>query len=327
MPTRATAIAGANIAFIKYWGRASSSPLVPLNSSISMTLDAAHTTTTVAFADDYADDSLTLNDAPAGAEAMLRASRHLDRVRALAGTAARAQVVSRNSFPAASGIASSASGFAALTVAAAAALGLQLTPQQMAALAREESGSAARSLLGGYVEWDAHAPDQACVRQLAPETHWDLVDVIAIVSEAAKPVSSLGGHALAHTSPLLGARIAALEAALAQTRDAIARRDLAMLGEVAEADALSLHAIALTSRPPILYWQPATLTILHAVHRWREEGLPAYFTIDAGPNVHILTTRAYAEAVAQRVRALEGVSNVLVCGSGSAPRLTDEHLA
>jgi len=95
----------------------------------------------------------------------------------------------------------------------------------MAALAREESGSAARSLLGGYVEWDAHAPDDACVRQLAPEDHWDLVDVIAIVSEAAKSVSSLGGHERAHTSPLLPARIAALDAALAQTRDAIARRD------------------------------------------------------------------------------------------------------
>jgi len=326
MPNRATAIAGANIAFIKYWGRASTNPLVPLNSSISMTLDAAHTITTVTFDDAYAADALILNDAPANPEAALRATRHLDRLRARAGTAARARVISRNSFPAASGIASSASGFAALTVAAAAALGLDLTPAQMAALAREESGSACRSLLGGYVEWNAHAPDDACVRQLAPPDHWDLADIVAIVSEAAKPVSSLDGHALAHTSPLLSARLAALDAALAQTRDAIARRDLAALGDVAEADALSLHAIALTSRPPILYWQPATLTILHAVHGWRREGLPAYFTIDAGPNVHILTTRPHADQVAARARALDGVRDVLLCGPGPAPRLTEHHL-
>ncbi|MCD6302858.1 MAG: diphosphomevalonate decarboxylase [Anaerolineae bacterium] len=237
-----------------------------------------------------------------------------------------ARVVSRNSFPAAAGVASSASGFAALTVAASAALGLSLTPQELAALAREESGSASRSILGGFVEWVADAPDTACIRQLAPADHWDLADVIAIVSHEAKPVSSLDGHARAVTSPLLSARVASLERSLRETRDAIARRDLALLGAVAERDALSLHAVAITSEPGILYWQPGTLAVMHAVRRWRDEGLPAYFTLDAGPNVHILTTAAHRDTVVERVRALPAVRAVLVCGPGRGARLTDDHL-
>ena len=326
MSSRATAIAGSNIAIIKYWGRAATEPLVPLNNSISMTLDAARTVTTVAFSSSYREDTLTLNDAPASPRATSRVVRQLDRIRARAGTRARARVVSRNSFPAAAGVASSASGFAALTVAASAALGLSLTPQELAALAREESGSASRSILGGFVEWVADAPDAACIRQLAPADHWDLADVIAIVSHEAKPVSSLDGHARAVTSPLLSARVASLERSLRETRDAIARRDLALLGAVAERDALSLHAVAITSEPGILYWQPGTLAVMHAVRRWRDEGLPAYFTLDAGPNVHILTTAAHRDAVVERVRALPAVRTVLVCGPGQGARLTDDHL-
>ncbi|MGC9361063.1 MAG: diphosphomevalonate decarboxylase, partial [Anaerolineae bacterium] len=271
-----------------------------------------------------AEDALTLNGAPASEEARGRVSRQLDRIRARAGVETRAQVVSRNSFPAAAGVASSASGFAALTVAAAEGLGLSLTPQELAALAREASGSASRSILGGWVEWVADAPDEACIRQLAPADHWDLADVIAIVSREAKPVSSLDGHTRAATSPMLRARVASLERSLRETRDAIARRDLALLGAVAERDALSLHAVAMTSEPGILYWQPGTLEVMHAVRSWRKEGLPAYFTLDAGPNVHILTATEHRDAVAERAEALPGVRGVLVCGPGQGARLIEE---
>jgi diphosphomevalonate decarboxylase len=327
MSSRATAIAGANIAIIKYWGRASTEPLVPLNNSISMTLDDARTVTTVVFSPSQDHDTLTLNDAPASEAATARVSRHLDRIRARAGVETRARVVSRNSFPAAAGVASSASGFAALTVAAANALGLDLTPQELAALAREASGSASRSILGGWVEWVADAPDEACIRQLAPADHWDVADVIAIVSREAKPVSSLDGHTRAATSPLLQARVASLGRSLRESRAAIARRDLALLGAIAERDALSLHAVAMTSEPGILYWQPGTLEVMHAVRSWRQEGLPAYFTLDAGPNVHILTTAEHRDAVAERARALRGVRGVLVCGPGKGARISEEHLA
>ena len=222
---KASARAGANIAFVKYWGQADPELNLPLNNSLSMTLDNAFTLTTVEFTPDLAADVFVLNGEPAGATATLRVTSHLDRLRALAAARPeagsrldpnsdpampspgwRAQVASRNSFPTGAGIASSASGFAALTVAAAAALGLHLTPAELSALARLASGSACRSLHGGYVEWLAgtgHTDSYAV--QIAPPEHWRLMDAVAVVSGEAKEVPSEMGHRLAGTSPFLAA--------------------------------------------------------------------------------------------------------------------------
>ncbi len=239
----------------------------------------------------------------------------------------RARVASVNNFPTASGIASSASGFAALTVAATQALGLDLSPTRLSAIARRGSGSACRSLFGGFVEWRKGTSDEDSVAvPLFPPEHWDLWDLVAVVSREEKTVSSAEGHLVAHTSPLLEGRLRHVDGWLDQVRAAIASRDLEALGPVIELDALAMHSVMMTSTPSLLYWQPATLTVLHAVRHWREEGLPVYFTIDAGPNVHVICPAQAVDQVQARLRTLPGVVQVIASGPGPGPQILDHHL-
>lgn len=339
---KATCRAGSNIAFIKYWGVADAAEdlNIPLNNSISMTLADAHTTTTVAWdngsklpTDTVVIDGEQLEGAPAE-----RIVAHLDRLRALAGVSDKARVVSNNNFPMASGIASSASGFAALTVAGAAALGLRLDATRLSAVARQGSGSASRSLFGGFVEWergwgrgerdcDSFLDARSVAHQMHDEDHWALRDVIAIVSAGAKRVSSSSGHRLAATSPLNAARTQCVGNWLETVRRAIAERDFSLLGPILELDALAMHAVMMTSAPSLFYWQPGTLEVLQAVRAWREEeGLPVYFTIDAGPNVHLMCEADSADEVERHVGALPAVGRVLTSGPGAGPQLLDGHL-
>lgn len=329
----ATVRAHPNIAFIKYWGVSDAALNLPLSNSISMTMDGVHTTTTVEWIEgsagpDAPADEVTIDDRRLDARAAERVVRHLERIRALAGTEARARVASRNNFPMASGIASSASGFAALTVAACAALGLGFNATRLSAIARRGSGSASRSLFGGYVEWERGTDDATSVaRQIAPPEQWALADLVAVVSGAAKAVSSEQGHTLAATSPLNDARVASLGCALDEVRDAIAQRDLRLLGPVIERDALAMHAVMMTSTPSLIYWQPGTLEVVQAARRWRhDEGLPVYFTIDAGPNVHLICEERDASEVEQRLRALTSMQSVLRSTPGPGPTLLSEHL-
>jgi len=326
----ATARVGSNIAFIKYWGVADASLNIPLSNSISMTLADAHTTTTVAWDDTGTLDTdvFVLDGVRQSAARSQRLTRHLDILRGLAGVTWRAWVTSQNNFPTASGIASSASGFAALTVAGCAALGLELDNTRLSAIARRSSGSASRSLFGGFVEWEQGTSDtdSVAVPLHGPE-HWDLRDVVAIVSSEEKKLSSAGGHLLAKSSPLLDGRIAHVDGWLAETRQAIAEREIHRLGPVIELDALAMHSVMMTSTPSLLYWQPGTLEILQAVRRWREEeSLAVYFTIDAGPNVHLICEAETAAVVETRLTSLPSVERVIVSRPGPGPQLLDEHL-
>lgn len=282
-----------------------------------MTLDAARTTTQVFFSPRLNADELTINGRPASQEACARVSRHLDLLRERAGVLWRARVDSWNNFPMGAGLASSAAAFAALTAAAAAALGLHLSGQELSRLARRGSGSAARSVYGGYVWWHAgHDDASSFAEPLAPPDHWDLRDIVVVVAEEEKAVSSAEGHRLAHTSPFLEARLALVERLLPRVRQAIERRDLALLGPCIEADALAMHFVMMSSSPPLFYWAPETLALIKAVYAWRAEGVPVYFTIDAGPNVHLICEVADAERVIARVRKLGYVRNVITAGPG-----------
>lgn len=322
MKMKATANAGANIALIKYWGTRDPDRNIPLNDSVSITLDATRTTTTVEFDPDLAGDTLSIGGEPASDAALERASRHLDLLRDRAGVEWRACIISENTFPMGAGIASSASGFSALTVAGAAALSLDLTAREMSRIARRGSGSASRSLYGGYVWWHAGRDDASSyAEQIAPRTHWDLRDVIVIVEEEEKPVSSAHGHRLAQTSDFLQTRLDQVERNLPAVREAILNRDLALLGPIIEADALAMHFVMMSSTPALFYWAPATLSILKAVQRWRADGLEVYFTIDAGPNVHLICEAADADTVARQARKIAGVRDIIVAGPGGGPRL------
>ncbi len=317
--SKATAVAGSNIAFIKYWGNYDDNLRIPMNGSISMTLDNATTKTSVEFSSAFKSDKLILNNKPANNAAINRVSKHLDFIRKIAKTKMKAEIVSKNSFPTGAGIASSASGFAALTVAACGALNLNMTNNELSRIARLGSGSACRSIDGGFVEWfPGGRHEDSFAAPFASSNHWDLIDIIAIVSDEHKSVGSSAGHPLSTTSPFYQARLGSLQSSLQQVRNAILDKEFAKLGELIEAEAISLHVAAMTSTPSILYWQAGSLNIIHALRKWRSENSNAvgYFTMDAGPNVHIISERKYLPELLERLKTVDGIKNLLICGVG-----------
>jgi len=310
-----TARACANIALVKYWGKRPGPLNLPAAGSLSLTLAALVTTTQVAFDPALAADELVLDGRPGRPGELARTTELLDLVRAEARLAARARVVSRNEFPTASGLASSASGFAALALAAADAAGLALSPRALSILARRGSGSAARSVFGGFVRMHAglHAGhgDDAFAEPLGSPLTDRVRMVIAIVGGGA-PKAHGSRSAMTHTaetSPLYRAWIELVPRDLAAAEAALAAGDLEQLGAIAEANALAMHASAIAARPAVIYWQPATLTALAEVRALRAAGRAAWATIDAGPHVKVLTTEADAPAVA-------GVGDVLISAAG-----------
>jgi len=323
---KVTAAAHPNIAFIKYWGRVDPELNLAANPSLSMNLGALTTVTTVEFCADQSVDVVIIDNEPATGQALARVVAHLDRIRALGAIQHRAHVVSRNGFPAGTGLASSAAGFAALSLAATRAAGLNLDEAALSRLARMASGSACRSVPAGFCLWEGDSHESSFARQVAPPDHWDLRDVVAVVSYKHKAVGSYDGHKWAPTSPLYAARVAAVPALLDAVQKGIQERCLDTMGPAAETDALAMHAVMMTSQPGLLYWAAATVTVLQAVRAWRAEGLRIYFTMDAGPNVHCLCDPLEASEVERRLRDLEGVLDVLSSGPGGGVSLVEDHL-
>ncbi|MEZ4655975.1 MAG: diphosphomevalonate decarboxylase [Caldilineaceae bacterium] len=327
---KTTVQVGSNIAFIKYWGVREAALNLPTNNSISMTLADAYTATTVEWdaAGRLDADQIELDGVQLDANAAKRLVTHLDRLRELANVDLRARVASRNNFPAASGIASSASGFAALSVAGARALGLDLSANKLSALARRGSGSASRSIFGGFVEWDQGCDHESSVAHpMYGPDHWALFDVVAVISSRAKHTSSLSGHSLAASSPLQEGRLAHLDGELQIVRQAIAQRDLHKLGPVIERDALAMHGIMMTSTPSLIYWEPGTIELIQAVRRWREqEAIGVYFTIDAGPNLHLICEEVDVVNVQERLQQIACVEKVIVSSPGAGPQVLEQHL-
>jgi diphosphomevalonate decarboxylase len=317
-----TAIANSNIAFIKYWGDQDAALRIPANSSISMNLEGLITRTRVTFDPALGSDTLSLNGKPAQEAELARVRLFLDHVRQLAGLHSHAQVETSNNFPMGAGIASSASAFAALSLAASAAAGLDLDERALSRLARRGSGSACRSVPGGFVEWHTGQDDESSYAfTIAPADHWQLADCIAVVSQAHKPTGSTEGHARAGSSPLQAARVADTPRRLDLCRRAILERDFHALAEVVELDSNLMHAVMITSSPALLYWQPATLELMQAVTEWRRAGWPVCFTVDAGPNVHVICPAEEAPRLQTSLTAFPGVERVLTARPGGPARL------
>jgi diphosphomevalonate decarboxylase len=321
-PGTTTALASPNIAFIKYWGDLDPCWRVPVNGSLSMNLDGLFTRTAVTFDPQLQADRLTLGGQPAAEAARQRVSELLDRVRDLSNLRLYAQVTSANNFPMGAGIASSASAFAALALAASTAAGLALSERDLSRLARSGSGSACRSIPAGFVEWQAGSSDEdSFAYSIAAPEHWAITDCVAIVSQGHKPVGSSEGHALATTSPIQAARVADANRRLDLCRSAVCGRDFQAFADVVELDSNLMHAVMITSTPPLLYWQAPTLAVMHAVQDWRKQGLPVCYTIDAGPNVHVLGLAEAAAEVSTRLAQLSGVETVLTSSPGAGARL------
>ena len=317
----ATAFANANIALIKYWGNRDPEIHIPSSGSISINLDGLYSRTGVTFDPAAVADQLILNGENAPAAALQRAGALLERVREMAGLRFHARVESENNFPTGTGIASSASGFAALALAASRAAGLELDEAALSRLARSASGSACRSVPGGFVEWQAGNSDQnSYAFSIAPARYWDLVDCVAVISQTHKSIPSQAGHRLADTSPLQAARVADTPRRLAICRRAILECDFEALAQIVELDSNLMHAVMMTSRPALFYWHPATLQVIQSVMAWRQDGVPACYTIDAGPNVHVLCPAGYAQEIAERLNQTEGVMRVLTAHPGGPAR-------
>jgi len=313
-----TARAHVNVALVKYWGKRDPELNLPSTGSISLTLDRLAVEAAVTFGAGEADRVEIDGELASGVEAE-RVVRFLDVVRTQADRRERALVATRSTVPRGIGLASSAAAFAALAVAGSRAAGLRLEPPALSALARRGSGSAARSIFGGFVEWrrgeraDGH---DSIAEPLAPLEHWDVRLVVAVVESAPKAVSSRDGMARAAGSPFYPAWIDGADQDLAEARAAIRARDLDALGLLAEHSALKMHAVGLGARPPLLYWRGATVECLRRIWTLRADGIPAYATIDAGPQVKAFCAPASAPAVADALRDVAGVERVLVCAPG-----------
>jgi diphosphomevalonate decarboxylase len=324
---QATAVAHSNIALSKYWGKRAGEGNRPAVPSLSLTLDGLTTRSSVRFDSSLGEDRLVLDGQRGAVEATRRVTLLLDRLWQRPGRP-RAEVVSSNDFPTAAGLASSASAFAALAVAANAAARTGYGPDVLSDLARRSSASAARSLFGGFVELPAGGPEPAALlaaRPLAPPEHWDLRLVVAVTALGPKAIGSTEGMArTAQTSPLYQAWLDGAVAIHERVRAAVLARDLPRLGEAAEQSALCMHAVAMASDPGLVYWNAATLEVMSAVRRLRDAGLAAYFTIDAGPHVKVITEAKDRAEVERRIQAVAGVLRTLNAKPGTGARLLVE---
>jgi len=324
---KATAVAPSNIAFIKYWGKADDVLRLPLNSSLSMNLSNAYTTTTIEFSSFYKEDDVILLDGTFSPNEIARVILGLDRIRKRADVQLRARVVTSNTFPKGTGAAASASGFAALTVAGFAALGLTLSEKELTVFARMGSGSACRSIPDGFVLWEqGNSSDTSYAYSLYPNTYWDLYDILVIVDTTMKKVSTTEGQEGVKTSPFWHARVQGIPEKIERMKTALREKNFSLLGEIIEEDCLSMHKVMQTQNPPIFYWNDATQKLMKIVKEWRNEGILVYFTIDAGPNIHLICEKPTVETLKKKFPEIEEVKNIIVNTSAPGTHLIDDHL-
>ncbi|EMF0485700.1 diphosphomevalonate decarboxylase [Enterococcus hirae] len=289
-----------NIALIKYWGKKNESLILPMNNSLSLTLDAFYTETEVSFSEAYTEDQFYLDNQLQVEKATKKISTFLDIVREKAGTKKKAKVISQNFVPTAAGLASSASGLAALAGACNEALKLGLDDQALSRLARRGSGSACRSIFGGFVEWEKGHDDQSSYAHPISSDGFEdhLAMVFLLLNEQKKDVSSRDGmRRTVETSSFYQGWLDSVEADLYQLKQAIKTKNFQLLGETMEQNGLKMHGTTLAARPPFTYWSPDSLKAMQAVRDLRNQGIPCYFTMDAGPNVKVLVQKDHLDKV------------------------------
>lgn len=321
-----TAKAPGNIAFLKYWGKKDPKINIPENGSLSVCLDGIYSITTVEFSKEYLEDEVIIDGDKQDRE-LNRIINFLGHIRSLAGIKEKAKVISNNNFPKASGLASSASGFAALALAGSKAAGLDLSERELSLLARRGSGSATRSIPDGFVEWLPGEDDQSSYAYtLFPSEYWDLCAIITIITQSQKEITSTQGHARVHTSPFYQLRIQQMPEKIEAMKQYIKTKDIQKFGELLEEECLNFISISLTAKPYMLYLEPTTIRIMKNCLRLREEGLTPYYTMDAGPQPVIYCLGKDSVEVAKRLQELEGVEKTIICKPTHGARLVDSHL-
>ena len=315
----ATAIAHSNIALIKYWGKLAKLGNYPAVPSLSLTLDAFSTSTQVTFDPQLTRDEFILDKSPNEGRPLERVTRLLDSIRSKSGLGLFARVVSTNNYPTASGLASSASGFAALTLAASRAAQLSMDPAALSCMARACSASAARSIFGGFTILPVGAE---CAMPFELDRAWDVALVVAVTDSAKKAIgSTVAMNQCSATSPCYPVWTAAAPLLFARACDALRQRDIDTLGQCMEESTWMMHATMLTAKPAVIYMAPATLSVINEIRNRRSSATPAYFTTDAGAHVKVLTLASHADAVRNWIDRLPGVSQVVICRPGPAAHL------
>ena len=326
---KATAVASPNMALVKYWGKRNDKLILPYNSSLSMTLGGFLTKTTVEFGD-YKNDTIIINDEQLKKDEKDIAG-HLERIRNMAGIKEKAKVVSESNFPISSGLASSASGLAALTLAATKAAGLNFKERELTVLTRIGSGSACRSICEGFVEWyKGHKEDgsDSYAETIAKKNHWQEFTIItAVVTEAKKKVGSRAGMAQSVTTcPFYTNWIKTAEEDLNIIKKGILNKNFTTVGSYAENNCLKMHSVMMTTKPPLIYWLPTTLDIIRNVMIWRDEGLESYFTIDAGQHVNIICLDKDIKKIEKNILEIPGVTKTTVSKPGDGAKIVNDHL-
>lgn len=315
----------ANLALVKYFGKRDRQLNLPAGPSLSLTLEPLETLTELRVDARLAEDTVWLGGKPASATFTARASQFLDIVRAASGDKRHAEVHTSNSFPTAAGLASSASGMAALALAATTAYGLELNKTELSALARRGSGSAARSICGGIVAWhEGTAADgsDSVAHTLRSADEWDLRVVVGLAATGPKEVGSTEAMERTRTtSPYYGDWIRAVHEDFEAALRAVDDQDFTLLGEIAERSALSMHAAALAARPGIAFWNGITVSALHLTRALRRRGVEAYFTCDAGPQPKLLVQPEHQAQASEALRELPGIEGIIECHLGQGAQL------
>lgn len=317
MKTKGKARAHANIALIKYWGKRDENLVLPMNSSLSLTLDCFYTETEIEFKKDISSDIFYLNDNIQNEVSTKKISKFLDLFRNKADIHTKAIVKSNNFLPTAAGLASSASGFAALAAAANIATGLNLKEKELSIYARQGSGSAARSIYGGFVEWQKGNNKDDSFAIPIDDASWDIGMVIVVVNSNEKRISSREGMKITvDTSPFYDGWLKSSKEDLEDIKKAIKNKNIQDVGLIAERNALKMHGTMLGANPPICYWEPDTIMVMELVGELRTEGISCYFTMDAGPNVKILCKLSEINKVTKRLKKRFKDEQIITTGPG-----------
>ncbi len=323
--TKITARAHSNIALVKYWGKRNTQLNLPSVGSISITLENLHTTTTIEFKENLKSDELFLNGFPANEHESKRVRSFMNLLRNRSGNKIFSEIASHNNFPTSAGLASSASAFAALSLAGTNGFDLQLSKKELSELARQGSGSAARSIYGGFVEMKKGSrPDgsDAIATQLAPKEYWDLRLLIAITSESKKETGSTDGMKLSEkTSPYYQNWVKSSALDIEEMRSAIYNKDFQKLGELAEFSCLKMHGLAMSSRPGLLYWNGTTIEVIQAIKELKRRGTAVYFTIDAGPQVKAICLPKDIIQIQKELEQIPGVKKIIETPLGGDARI------
>ena len=323
---KSTALAHSNLAFIKYWGKKNEILKLPANSSLSVNLSNLYTITTVEFSEKFLTDEIKINQEENQKES-LRVVKHLYLIRKKARINWKAKVVSQNNFPKAAGFASSASGFAALTLATTKALELNLSEKELTILARLGSGSACRSIPDGFVEWKTGEKNEdSYAYSIFPSNYWKISIFALVLKTSEKKISSSEGHRLAPTSPFFKTRLKKIDEKIFRLKKFIKERNFLSFGNLIENEALEMHAIMFTSQPSLIYWDEETIKLIKFVHELRMKKLPVYFTIDAGPNPYLICEEKNEKNLLKKLKKINAIKNIIINYPSTGAKVIKENL-